>query len=250
MARVTLLLLTMACAPLLHAQEAEHDIRKGNSAFEKGKLQEAADAYSKARTDERGMFNLGNALYRMDSIGPARQSYENAVTMSKDPAARAKAWHNVGNSWMRQKKFEEAINAYKEGLKLAPNDADTRYNLAYAQKMLARQQQQQKKQDQQKKDQQKQDQQNKDQQKQDQQKQDQQKQDQQDKDQQKKDQQDKDQQQQGKEGDQKKDQQQERINPQDAQRMLDAAEQQEKNVQDKVRRLMQPKPASPPEKDW
>ena len=140
---------------------------------------------------------------------------------------------------MRQGNYQEAANAYKEALKRTPDDDDTRYNLAYAQKKLAQQQQQQQNKDQ-----------NKDQKDQDKQKQDQKSKDQQDKDQQKKDDQEKDGQPKDDQDKKQQQQQQERINPQDAKRMLDAAQQQEKDVQDKVRRIMQPKPAAPAEKDW
>ena len=241
MARLTLLLLfAAACAINLHAQEADRAIRKGNAAYEDGKLIEAINSYSKAEKDERAMFNLGNAFYRQDSAKLAQESYENAASMAKGEPAQAGAYHNLGNSWMRQGKYQEAANAYKEALKRMPNDADTRYNLAYAQKKLAQEQQQQK--------------QNKDQNK-DQKNQDQKQQDQQQQDRQKKDEQQKEDQQ--KEGQKKDDQekkepqkQPDRIDPQDAKRMLDAAQQQEKDVQDKVRRMMQPKPATPTDKDW
>ena len=220
------------------AQEADRSIRKGNNDYAKGDLNGAIDAYSHAGEDPRALFNLGNAHYRQDSAAAAQRTFENAASIAKGPQAQARAYHNLGNSWMKQQNFQEAINAYKEALKRSPNDADTRYNLAYAQKKLAQQQQQQQQQQQGGQD-------NKDQKDQD-------KQDQKGKDQQDKGQQDKNDPQQG---DQPKEQQQEqqrqeRIDPQDAKRMLDAAQQQEQDVQDKVRQLMQPKPATPPEKDW
>jgi len=229
------LLLAMAIGGA-RAQEADRSIRKGNNDYAKGDLNGAIDAYSHAGEDPRALFNLGNAHYRQDSAAAAQRTFENAASIAKGPQAQARAYHNLGNSWMKQQNFQEAINAYKEALKRSPNDADTRYNLAYAQKKLAQQQQQQQQQGGQD---------NKDQKDQD-------KQDQKGKDQQDKGQQDKNDPQQG---DQPKEQQQaqqrqERIDPQDAKRMLDAAQQQEQDVQDKVRQLMQPKPATPPEKDW
>lgn len=112
MARLNLLLLLLACALGLHAQQADRAIRQGNSAYKEGDLKDAVKAYSNAEKDERGMFNLGNALYRQDSVKQAQQSYENAASMAKGPDAQAKAYHNLGNSWMRQGKYQEAVNAY------------------------------------------------------------------------------------------------------------------------------------------
>lgn len=209
--------------------------------MEKGNAAAATRAYEQAAKDERGVFNLGNAWYDQDSLARAQQAYESAAAMAKGDQAQARAYHNLGNAQLRQRKFKEAVSAYKEALKRAPADADTRYNLAFAQKMLEQEQKQQK-QDKGKD-------QNKDQDK-DKDK-DKQQQDQQNKDQQNKQQQDEnkdgqDKEKQGKEQPQPKD----RIDPQDAKRMLDAAQQQEKNVQDEVRRKLQPKPATPTDKDW
>lgn len=240
MERLTLILLALATACTLHAQEVDRALRKGNTDYKKGDLEGAIDAYSKAEKDERGMFNLGNAYYRQDSIADALRSYENAASMAKGAEAQARAYHNLGNSWMKQDKYQEAINAYKEALKRVPMDEDTRYNLAFAQKKLAQEQQQQK-QKQKDNDKDK----NKDQDKQD--KQD--KKEEQDKDQ---DQQDRDQKKNEEKQDEKKQEQkqQERIDPQDAKRMLEAAQQKEQDVQEKVREMMQPKPSKPTEKDW
>ena len=144
MERLSLILLALATACTLHAQEVDRALRKGNTDYKKGDLEGAIDAYSKAEKDERGMFNLGNAYYRQDSIADALRSYENAASMAKGAEAQARAYHNLGNSWMKQDKYQEAINAYKEALKRVPMDEDTRYNLAFAQKKLAQEQQQQK----------------------------------------------------------------------------------------------------------
>ncbi|MBS1936197.1 MAG: tetratricopeptide repeat protein, partial [Bacteroidetes bacterium] len=158
MERLILLLAASALAGTLGAQAIERDLRKGNADYQKGNLPAAVEAFSKADKDERGMFNLGNAYYRQDSMAAAQRAYENAASMAKGGQAQANAYHNLGNSWMNQKKYQEAVHAYKEALKRNPDDADTRYNLAYAQKMLAAQQQQQqqgdKNKDQQNKDQQ------------------------------------------------------------------------------------------------
>lgn len=245
MERLTLTILLALAVASLHAQEAERALRQGNSDYKAGNLAGAIEAYGKADKDERGMFNLGNAFYRQDSLGDAQRSFENAASMAKLPADQARAYHNLGNSFLRQGNFPEAITAYKEALKRVPSDEDTRYNLAYAQKLLQKQEQQQKQQGD-----------NKDQQdKQDQQKnQDQKDQGQQDR----QDQGEKDRQQDRDEGKDKKEQQDKgreqqkpgQIAPQDATRMLDAAQQQEKDVQDKVRQMMQPKPVKPAEKDW
>jgi tetratricopeptide (TPR) repeat protein len=236
MARLTFILLALGITPVLCAQDAERAIREGNAAYGRGDTRGAVRSYSKASKDERGMFNLGNAFYRQDSFPASQQAFENAASMAKGTDAQARAYHNLGNTWMRQGKFEEAVNAYKEALKRQPNDNDTRYNLAYAQKKLELKKQQQQNKD------------NKDRNKQGQSQKDQQ----QDKNgQEKKDKKDQQPQQDQQKKDQQQQQQRDRIDPQDAQRMLDAAQQAEKGVQDKVRaKLHAVKPKEPTGKDW
>lgn len=220
MARLTFLLLGLCCAAVSHAQDADRAIRKGNESYKSGDTKEAIDSYGKATDDPRAVFNMGNALYRQDSVKGAQTAYENAASMAKDEQAQARAYHNLGNSRMRQNDYEGAIAAYKEALKRTPDAQDTRYNLAYAQQMLHQPKKDDQKKDQDKKDQDKQ----------------------------------QDQQPKPKAGDQgqekKEEKPQDRIDPQDAKRMLDAAQQQEQNVQDKVRMKLQDKPPMPTEKDW
>lgn len=235
--RTNLLLFVFAAVTgTVSAQEADRAIREGNTAYKKGDQATAIHSYEKARNDQRGAFNLGNAFYRQDSVADAQRTFEAASTLAKDPDAQARAFHNLGNSWMKQQKWQEAANAYKQALRRKPDDEDTRYNLAYAQKKL---QEEQKKKDKNKD--QKQDQQQQDQQQQEQ------KQDQKDQKDQQQQQQQKDQDQQAKDQEQKKPGQ---MGEQDAQRMLDAMQQQEKDSQKKARDKMRVRAKLPIEKDW
>ena len=61
----------------------------------------------------------------------------------------AAAFHNLGNALMEEKQYEKSIEAYKQSLKSNPKDDETRYNLAVAQYMLRQQQKQQQQQQQQ-----------------------------------------------------------------------------------------------------
>ncbi len=62
--------------------------------------------------------------------------------MHKDDKNKlAASFHNTGNALISEKKIEESIQAYKNALKANPADNETRYNLAYAQSLLKKQQQ-------------------------------------------------------------------------------------------------------------
>lgn len=156
------------------AQEEKKILRNGNDAYNGGKLMAAANHYKKALKEKqdyyKANFNLGDAYYkvadlirtgkmpppdkRMTADSAANLIYQQAAEQF-DVVAKSvsnadtiqKAWHNYGNSKLMQKSYEDAIYGYKKALKLNPKDEDTRYNLAYAQRELKKQQDQQKKDD-------------------------------------------------------------------------------------------------------
>ena len=241
-------ILTFMMIGLAQGQSERSLIREGNRLYKDNKFADAEVNYRKAveknKEFREGPFNLGDALYKQGRFGEAAEQYQLAVTRTKDVAEKAQSYHNLGNALLKSQKIPESIAAYKEALKLHPNDLDTKYNLEYAKQLLKQQQQQQNKNqkndDKQKKEQNKQDQQKQDQQKQDQQKQDQQKSDQQQREQQQAEQKD----QQQKQVQQKKQQ----ISKQDAERILEALKNEEKDVQKKLHKKVPARVRV--EKDW
>lgn len=142
---VFILLLTLPALQVL-AQAENSAVRKGNNHYEDGKYKEAEIDYrkalDKAPTSIKGSYNLANALYKQDNFEDASKNYLN--TISQIPVAQkeqqAAAYHNLGNSMLKSKKYPEAIDAYKQSLRLNPGDNDTRYNLSYAMNQLQQQQ--------------------------------------------------------------------------------------------------------------
>lgn len=221
-----------------YAQKEKKRVRQGNSEYKDGNFQEAEKEYRKALMEKpgynKGTFNLGDAMYEQENYEESNKLFSEVVERSTDASQKAAAYYNIGNTFMKENKFKESIDAYKNSLRLNPNDANAKYNLEYARKKLKEQEEKQQNQDQ------NQDQDNKDQDKKDQDKKDQNK----DKDQDKKDQQDKDKENQDKKDqnkdNQKKDQQQkqqpQQISKQDAQRMLDALKNDEKKTLQKLQK--------------
>lgn len=216
-----------------HLSAQPSAVRKGNKLYEQKKYKEASAAYQQALaknpTYVPGLFNLGNSLYQQKQYDAARKVLDATDKTVKDKGAKAGVNYNIGNTYMEEQKWEDAIGAYKAALRNNPQDADAKYNLSYAQAMLKKQQQQNKN-DKNKQD--KQNQQNKDQQKQDQNKQDQDKKDQQKQDQQQQ-QQDKDKQEKQEERPQP---QQSKLSEKQAEQLLNALQQEEKKLQDKKRK--------------
>jgi tetratricopeptide (TPR) repeat protein len=211
---------------VIFAQTEKKFIRKGNRDYDKEKYQESEVNYRKASDKNKqssdAVFNIGDALYRQQKYEDAGKQFEENARLSTESQKKAAGLYNLGNSLFQANKLKESIEAYKNSLKIDPENKAAKYNLGYAQNLLKKQEQQQQQQQQQKQDQ-KQDQ-NKDQNKQDKN---------QDKNQ--NNQQDKDQQQQQQKQQQDKEQQG-GISKEDAQRLLDALANDEKNVQEKVKR--------------
>jgi Ca-activated chloride channel family protein len=196
----TLFIYCLLALPLLcQAQSDAAQLRKGNEAYGKGEYDIAEQYYQRAAGGKyapQAAFNTAAAQYQRQQYEQAAQLFEQTA-QSLPPEQRANAHYNAGNALLKAGKLDESIAAYKNALRQNPNNADAKYNLAYAQKM--KKQQQQQNQDQQNQDQQDQNKEGQDQQqgKDGQNSQDQQ---QQNQDQQNQNKEEQDQQQQGKDG--------------------------------------------------
>lgn len=225
MRRLIIILLILLPGMQLFAQQEKSYVKQGNELYQQKKYKEAETNYRKAvekkNQNVEGNFNLGDALYKQKQFDKAGEQFTK-MAGAKNKAIAAGAYHNLGNTLLESKKLEESIEAYKRSLINNPKDDETRYNLAYAQEKLKQQQQQNKNNKNKNKDnKQNKDQKNKDQQNKDKQNQDKKNQDKQNQDQQKKDQQ--------------QQQQPDKISKDDAQRMLDALNNNEKQTQDKLK---------------
>jgi len=230
------------------AQNERKFIRSGNKYFmeavkdttrlDTATFSKAETEYRKALNKKPGNnkwdFNLADALYKQMRFDEAEQKFGNLSDELETPEEKARSLHNLGNSQLMQKKIDESIETYKEALRKNPDDLDTKYNLAYAQ-MLKQQQQQQQQQNQQNKDQQNdQNDQNQDQQNQnkDQDQQNQNK----DQDQQNQQNQQNQQDQQKQQDQQQQQQPQNKISKQDAEQLLQALQNDERDIQEKVKK--------------
>jgi len=255
-----LFLVFVGIAFLSNAQQERKHIRHGNRDYDKAmvdsltvdttKYLDAELNYRKALEKEPNnwdaSYNLANSLYKQGKFEESTKQFQAVATLdSGDKDKTAQAYHNLGNSLLQASKLDEAIEAYKNALRNNPKDLETKYNLTWAMNKKKEQQEQEQNQDQ------NQDQENKDE---NQDKQDQQQQDQQDK---KEEQQQQDQQQQQEQQEEKQDQQQQQqqeqqdqISKEDAMRILQALENDEKEVQDKVQKQKAKAKKRTTEKDW
>lgn len=218
-----------ALLPQTAVGQAKKLLEQGNQLYSEKRYDEATNNYLKALQKDpnntTGLFNLGTALYQSKKYDSSRKVMSATASAIKDKGGKAAVNYNIGNSYMAQRKWEDAIAAYKNTLRNNPQDADAKYNLSYAQQMLKQDKNgggKDKKQDK--------NQQNNQQQQQDKKKDDKNKdnKDQQQQNQGNKDQQD-DKQQQPQE-------QQSKLSQQQAEQLLNAVQQQEKKLQDKLKK--------------
>lgn len=226
-----ILLMLLTVSAVAFGQKTDRDyLRSGNKLYKDSLFVKAEVDYRKALEvnpkSSAAMYNLGNALLMQQKAQEAMEQYQAASRLEKDKAKLAQIYHNMGVILQSSKKLPECIETYKESLRNNPHDNETRYNLALAQKQLKDQQQNQ---NQDKQQEQKQD-----------QKQDEQQQNKDQQDQDKKDQQQNNQQQQ---------QNQNEMSKENAEQLLNAAMQDEKNVQDKVKKQIQIQ-GKKLDKDW
>ncbi len=90
-------------------------------------------AVSTKQNNATGSFNLGNAYYNSELYDEALLRHLEAVENSRSKPEKHNAYHNIGNILMQQKRCKEAVSAFKNALRNNPSDDESRYNLALAQ---------------------------------------------------------------------------------------------------------------------
>ncbi|MBR1933555.1 MAG: VWA domain-containing protein [Prevotella sp.] len=208
------------------AQTDRQHIREGNRHFQRGDFEKAEVAYSKAleKNDKnpQAHYNLGLSLMAQKKDSAAVDQFAKASLLEPNPLRKARSFHNVGVVCQQHKMYAEAIEAYKQALRLTPGDDETRYNLVLCQHQLKNQQQ------------------NPDQQNQQQQ-------------QQNKDEKQQQDQQQKQQQDQQKQEQQEQkpqMSRENAEQLLNAAMQQEKQTQQRLKETEKQGQRRQNDKNW
>lgn|SRR5690554_1097862 len=222
-----LLLLLTAAASNTAAQEERPHVRRGVALLEQERFAEAEAEFRSALqlkpSSFEAAYNLGTALFRQEKYDEALQQLQATTPFANDDKQRlASLFHNLGNSYLFGQNIDQSIEAYKQALRHNPLDDETRYNLIAAMKLKDEQEEQEEEQQ--------------DQQEQEQQEQEQEQQEQE----QEQEQQDQQQQQQ---------QESEGISRENAERLLQALEEDEKELLEKMNQNREKQPVRI-EKNW
>ena len=124
----------------IFAQEKDMNLPKANDEFAEKKYAEAEAEYriSQSNNPKKAIasYNLGNSIYKQKHGSEALLSYEKTIKIATERPEKQKAFHNSGNIYMAEKNYSAAVEAYKNALRNNPSDEETRYNFALAKKML------------------------------------------------------------------------------------------------------------------
>ena len=187
--KIILFILAILIGIPMFAQQKQSLLREGTKLYNDSSYSQAEIKYRKALEKDqdyfKSSFNLADAVYKQERYEEASSLFNALKDNASSKDDLAKVYHNLGNSLAKENKYEKAINAYKNSLRINPTDDETRYNLALTKKNKQKQEEQNK--------------------------------DQENKDQENKKKQDK-------------------ISKEDAEKMLDAIQQKEKELQEKLQK--------------
>jgi Ca-activated chloride channel family protein len=125
---------------LKEMKESQEFLSDASLALQKDEFPVAEADYRKAialnPANETGKYNLGTAYYGKSKNAEALTRFKQAASVATDKLQKHRAFHNLGNTFMNEKKYAEAVEAYKNALRNNPTDDESRYNLALAKDML------------------------------------------------------------------------------------------------------------------
>ncbi len=132
------IILMLFCLPVmaLQAQDKQQSLREGNNFYRQKQFEKAEAAYEKAVQEDpsgnRAKYNLANTFQQLGKQEEALKAFTELAATAKEKDIKAGAWYNKGVVLSQQKKLEESIDAYKNALRLKPDDTEARENLQKA----------------------------------------------------------------------------------------------------------------------
>jgi Ca-activated chloride channel homolog len=138
--------IAFACIPDSRAESPASKNKKGNQLYAQGKYPDAEKQYLDAQVSNPGnstvLYNLGNSLIRQKKYEQAIQALNQAIEKG-DKTAKENSWYNAGDALYSMEKYQDSADAFIQALKLNPSDRDAKHNLELALMKLKEQKQQQ-----------------------------------------------------------------------------------------------------------
>ena len=115
----------------------------GNVEFLNKKLINAESNYrqaiSKDSSNIAASYNMANSFYKSGYDDEALSQYKESILIANNKRQLYKAYHNLGDVYMKKEDYQNAVEAFKAALLNNPNDDETRYNYALAKELLKNQ---------------------------------------------------------------------------------------------------------------
>ena len=141
-----LILFGLLFANNIFAQTDRQHIRLGNKYFRSGAYEKADLEYQKAMSinenNTQAIYNHGCAAMQLGQDSIAVVQFQKAGQAETNKIRKAMAYHNIGVLFHNHQDYANAIEAYKEALRNNPHDDETRYNLELAKRQLKQNQDQ------------------------------------------------------------------------------------------------------------
>lgn len=132
-------------------------VRQGNSSFERRNYRTSLNRYNQAlehdSTSYEALYNRANAHHQVrrtnpqDSTLKAETTYGYYEQIAADTLLsdmqRAEVLRNLGESLFSEEKYEAALNAFRESLRLNPDDKETKYDYVLTKRIVDQKRQQQ-----------------------------------------------------------------------------------------------------------
>lgn len=135
-----LIIFILSLSMVSFSQEKDTHLNDGNEKFDQKKYAEAEVDYrisqAKLSKKAKATYNLGTTIYKQNQIAEAKSQFQRSAKEAKSKPEKHQAFHNFGNTLMKEKEYSGAVEAYKNALRNNPKDEETRYNYALAKKML------------------------------------------------------------------------------------------------------------------
>lgn len=133
--------LILLISSLIFAQNKDQNLYDGVTSFDKKNYIQSESDFRISQSKNKAQkataeYNLGNSIYRQNNPGEAKYKFYNAVEAAKTKEEKHRAFHNLGNASMLEENYQDAVTAYKNALRNNPYDEETRYNYALAKQKL------------------------------------------------------------------------------------------------------------------
>lgn len=89
-------------------------------------------AISESNSNVAAPYNLAHSYYKQGNLEESLVRHQQAARLAETKPEKHKAYHNIGNILMKNEMCKEAVEAFKNALRNDPTDDESRYNLALA----------------------------------------------------------------------------------------------------------------------